>query len=292
MAPHAPFAERRWTSRDGLSLYARDYAGAAGEARLPVLCLHGLTRNSKDFEDVAPAIAASGRRVVVPDIRGRGQSDRDPDPSNYTPNIYARDILNLLDRLGIARAIFVGTSMGGIITMAIAGMRLRAIAGCVLNDVGPEIAPAGIERIKGYVGKPVDIASWDEAAAYMREINGVAFPDYEKDDWDRFGRRTFREVDGRPALDYDPAIMQPLAEGRYKAISFVAWLLFRRLARSRPVLLVRGEHSDLLSLDTARRMQRKAPSLQRVEVPGIGHAPMLTEPAAFDALDRFLQTLP
>ena len=286
------FVERRWTSADGLSLYTRDYAGAEGPVRLPVICLHGLTRNSKDFEHFAPAVALTGRRVIVPDVRGRGQSDRDPNPANYVPNTYARDVLELLDRLGIGRAIFVGTSMGGIITLAISGMRRRVVAGAVLNDVGPEVSEVGIERIKSYVGKSLEIGSWDEAAAYVRSINGVAFPGYEDEDWMKFARRTFRDGDGGPTLDYDPAIMQPLGQGRYKAMSFIAWHLFKRLARSRPTLLVRGELSDLLSRDIADKMQRRAPALERVDVPRVGHAPMLTEPAAFDAIARFLQTAP
>ncbi|HET7708238.1 MAG TPA: alpha/beta hydrolase [Sphingomicrobium sp.] len=288
----ADYVERRWTSRDGLSLYARDYAGAAGAARLPVICLHGLTRNSKDFEALAPLIAAAGRRVIVPDVRGRGLSDRDPDPANYVPNTYARDIIRLLDLLGMSRALFVGTSMGGIISLAISGMRRRMVAGLVLNDVGPEVCNVGIDRIKSYVGKKVDIGSWDDAAAYLRRINGVAFPDYTDRDWADFARRTFAETNGAPHLDYDPAIMQPLSENRYKAMTFVAWYLFRRLARSAPVLLVRGELSDLLSKDIADKMQRRAPAMRRVEIPRVGHAPMLTEPQAVDAITAFLQTAP
>ena len=288
----ADFVERRWTSRDGLSLYARDYAGAAGVARLPVICLHGLTRNSKDFGALAPLIAATGRRVIVPDVRGRGLSDRDPVVSNYVPNTYAGDVLELMDKLGIARAIFVGTSMGVIMSLAIFGMRRRAVAGLVLNDVGPEVSPVGIERIKSYVGKKVDIGSWDEAAAYLERINGRAFPDYVAEDWAAFARRTFAEGDGAPVLDYDAAIMQPLSQNRYKAMTFVAWHLFKRLARSAPLLLIRGELSDLLSSEIADKMQRRAPTIRRVEVPRVGHAPMLDEAPAVDAINAFMRTAP
>lgn len=288
----ANYEERRWTSKDGLSLFARDYAGSAGPARLPVICLHGLTRNSKDFAALAPVIAATGRRVIVPDVRGRGLSDRDPNGANYVPNTYAKDIILLLDALGISRALFVGTSMGGIVTLAISGMRRRAVAGLVLNDVGPEVCNVGIERIKSYVGKKVDIGTWDDAAKYLRSINGLAFPDYGDDDWMAFARRTFAESDGAPYLDYDPAIMQPLSENRYKAMTFVAWYLFKRLARSAPVLLVRGELSDLLSKEIADKMQRRAPSMSRVEIPRVGHAPMLDEPLAVEAISAFLRSAP
>ena len=288
----AEFVERRWTSRDGLSLYARDYAGAAGDARLPVVCLHGLTRNSKDFEELAPLIAAAGRRVIVPDVRGRGQSDRDPNPTNYVPNTYARDVIRLLDKLGIARAVFIGTSMGGIMTLAISGMRRRLVSAAVLNDVGPEVSTVGIERIKSYVGKKVDIGSWDEAASYLKSINGVAFPDNRDSDWATFARRTFAEREGGPVLDYDPAIMQPLSQNRYKAMTVIAWFLFKRLARTVSFLLIRGELSDLLSKEIADKMRLRAPAMAYAEVPRVGHAPTLSEPAAAKAIAKFLSEAP
>lgn len=286
------FAEREWSSRDGLKLYARDYPGASGGCRLPVICLHGLTRNSKDFEEAAPRIASSGRRVLVPDVRGRGRSDSDPNPQNYRPRVYARDILDLMDRLGIARAVFVGTSMGGLITMAVAAMRSRAVAAAVLNDVGPEIGRAGIERILSYAGQPVTIENWKDAADYVRRTNGSAFPGYSDSDWAAFAGRTFREENGRPVLDYDPDIAVPHANKPVKTRSLFATLLFRRLARRRPTLLVRGEFSDLTTAEIASRMKRSAPSLQVAVVPGVGHAPALTEPEAVAAIDEFLLAVP
>lgn len=286
------FVERRWRAGDGLSLFARDYGGGPGEARLPVVCLHGLTRNSKDFEDVAPLIAGKGRRVLVPDVRGRGQSDRDPRPLNYQPKTYARDLLALMDGLGIARAVFVGTSMGGIIAMTISALRRKAVAATIFNDVGPTIAPEGVARILSYVGRPVDIRTWDDAASYVAEINGIAFPNHGDDDWRRFAARTFVDRDGTPQLDYDPRILEPMLQGRYKASPLIAWLLFRRLARSSPALLVRGKLSDLVTDEIADQMQARAPSLRRADVPNVGHAPMLTEPAAWTAIDKFLDEVP
>ena len=236
-------------------------------------------------------LAKLGRRVIVPDTRGRGQSDRDPNPANYVPRTYVGDLLGMLDCLGIARAVFVGTSMGGIVTMMLAGKRSRAVAAAVLNDVGPEIAPEGIARIKGYVGGQTSIGSWDEAAAYVASINRAAFPHAGDEDWRRFARRTFREGAYGPELDYDAAISKALTQGRYKAPDFLAWNLFRRLARRRPTLVVRGELSDLLSPAIAARMQREAPALRLVEVPAVGHAPMLVEPAASEALRAFLESV-
>lgn len=286
------YAERRWTSQDGLSLYARDYPAAGVEAWLPVICLHGLTRNSKDFEDIAPIIAGWGRRVIVPDVRGRGQSDRDPNPKNYQPKIYARDMTEMMAALDVPRAVFLGTSMGGIITMTMMAVRPKAVAAAILNDVGPAIAPEGLARILSYVGKGSEVRDWNDAAQYVRRTNAIAFPNYSDEEWHRFAQRTFRQGSEGPVLDHDPAITVPLAKPPGRAAGWVAGLLFWRLARKRPTLLVRGGTSDIVSPDIADRMQRIAPKLRRVDVPGVGHAPMLTEPAAVDAIDQFLRTVP
>jgi pimeloyl-ACP methyl ester carboxylesterase len=286
------FVERTYRGAGGLALYARDYAGAGGEPRCPVLCIHGLTRNSGDFEDVAPWIAAKGRRVLVVDVRGRGKSDRDPDPARYHPAVYAGDMLKLLDDAGIARAVFIGTSMGGIITMAVAAKRLRAIAAAVLNDVGPMISMVGLERIRGYVGKSRPVESWDDAAAYIKSINEPAFPHNSMDEWHRWARRTFREVNGKLELNYDPRIAASVQSARVRPTSLMARLLYRRLARNRPTLLIRGAASDLVGLKEARYMREAAPALRYAEVPGVGHAPMLTEPEARTALAAFLDEVP
>lgn len=287
------FAERYWRSRDGLDLCALDYAGRSGAARLPVICLHGLTRNARDFVDVAPWIAESGRRVLVPDVRGRGRSDRDPDPMNYHVRTYARDVLGMMDALGLRRAVFVGTSMGGLITMTLAMLRRSAIAAAVLNDVGPEISPVGLQRIAGYVGTAVEPNSWDDAVDRVKQTMGTAFPDYQDEDWKAFAKRSFREgPDGKPRFDYDLNIAKPITASRIKSSSWIAWLLFRRLARRQPTLLIRGALSDLITAEIAGRMQRAAPRLEVVEVPRVGHAPMLVEPAAREALSRFLEKAP
>ena len=287
------FVEMTWRGEGGLALYARDYAPSGGPARCPVICIHGLTRNSADFEDVAPWIAAQGRRVIAVDVRGRGRSERDPDPKRYNPVVYTSDVLKLLDDAGIARAVFVGTSMGGIITMAIAGKRLRAIAAAVLNDVGPVISMAGLTRIGSYVGQGKPVESWDDAAAYMKSINGVAFPANTDADWHVWARRTFRaDSAGRISLDYDPQIAAAFRGAKLKSTSLVAKLLYRRLARNRPTLLIRGGNSDIVGPDEASYMRQAAPGLQYAEVPGIGHAPMLTEPEARTALQAFLATVP
>jgi pimeloyl-ACP methyl ester carboxylesterase len=308
------FISISYTSTDGLTLYARDYpaGGAAMQAaaslsasppaaglpahlpaRLPVICIHGLTRNSADFDEFAPAIAALGRRVLALDVRGRGHSERDPDPSNYTPRVYAGDVAKLMVDLGIARAVFVGTSMGGLITMALAAGRIDLIAAAVLNDVGPVLSARGLARIAGYTGKPVAPASWNDAACWVRNINACAFPDNPEQEWDKWARRAFeQDASGRLAPRYDPRIAVALQGGQLKTTSLASRMAFRRLARERPVLLVRGALSDLLEARQADWMRRAAPSMQYVEVANVGHAPMLTEPPALEAITRFLASLP
>ena len=283
------FAQRRWTSADGLNLFARDHAPADGPARLPVIAIHGLTRNSADFGIIAPLIAQSGRRVLSVDVRGRGRSDRAPDPMTYQPDTYARDVQALLDQLGIARAVFLGTSMGGLITMTLAAQRPKAVAAAILNDIGPAVSPEGLARIAAYSGQPVEIASWADATTYARRINAIAFPHYTDADWDAFARRVFREdADGSIALDYDPDISVPIRAAGAKALVPNLWPMFRRLARKRPTLLIRGETSDLLGPDIAARMRKVAPEMAYAEIPGIGHAPMLDEPEARSAIFEFL----
>jgi pimeloyl-ACP methyl ester carboxylesterase len=286
------FAERRWTSSDGLSLYARDYAAASGPAKLPVIAIHGLTRNSADFEVIAPLIAQSGRRVLALDIRGRGQSDRAPDPMTYQPQVYAQDVLALMRDLGLERAVFLGTSMGGLITMALAAVKSKVIAAAIINDVGPEVSPVGLTRIAAYAGQPVEINNWADAAAYVRKTNEIALPHYTDADWDAFARRTFRMgTEGTPVPDYDPDIMVPLRAAGARALVPNLWPMFSRLAKARPVLLVRGETSDLLSPEIVAKMQKRAPKMDFVEVPGVGHAPMLDEPEAKAAIFPFLSEL-
>ena len=286
---HARHTARRWHA-DGLVLQARDYPPCSAAERTPVVCLHGLTRNAADFEQLAQRLAARGHRVIVPDIRGRGRSARDPQPMRYLPATYAADVAGLLDALGIVRAVFIGTSMGGIVTLELMMHRPALIAAAVLNDVGPEVSPVGLARIAAYAGQPAVIDSWADACDYVRRINQAAFPQFGEAQWEAFARRTFREdASGKPQLDYDPAIAEPIKAGLLKADPERAWRLFGRLCRERPVLLLRGTLSDIVSADIAARMQAYAPTLRRAEIPHVGHAPLLDEPAACVAIDDYLE---
>ena len=280
----AEWTARTWTSRDGLELYFRDYRGS--DDRPPLLCLHGLTRNSRDFEAFAERYA--GRfRVIAVDFRGRGMSQRDPQPARYLPTTYAADILHLLDELAINRAVFVGTSLGGLVTMLVAGTQPQRIAGVILNDIGPDLDQRGLDRIRGYVGKAVRFRDWDEAAEYIAGINLGLPASNGHDEWLRAARRVCREDDGAVVFDYDMAIAEPFNQRNDGAVTFDMWPLYRRLGQV-PLLIVHGEHSDLLSAETAQAMLDAAPGAKLVTVPGVGHAPELTEPAAVAAIDDFL----
>jgi len=285
-------AEHRWLSRDGLSLSARDYAGRSD--RLPVVCIPGLTRNARDFEDLAPRIVdVSGRRVVALDLRGRGASDHDPNPKNYKPATYANDVLALMASLKLKRAIFIGTSLGGFVTMTLAAKRLSVIGAAVLNDIGPRVETVGLDRIASYAGKTPSISDWADAAAYAKHTNGLAFPDFQDEDWDRFAHRIFNQrADGGPTPSYDPNVFQPVSKLAALLAVPLVWGAFRRLARHRPVLVIRGELSDILSETTVQKMRRGAKAFSYAEVPKVGHAPTLSEAAAQDAIHEFLAAAP
>lgn len=280
----AGFAEKHYTSHDGLSLYYRDYDGA-GDARLPIVCLPGLTRNSADFEGLAFHLAGLGRRVISPDFRGRGKSAYDPQFMNYIPPTYAGDTMALLAGLGIGRAIFVGTSLGGIVTQIVALTQPALVAGAVLNDIGPELDPAGLARIASYAGKQSDPLTWDEAVTQLRTFNLSQFPDLDDAAWARFARAVFTEKpEGGLRPDYDPKIGDAMRAG---GPPVDMWPIFAGLAAI-PTLVLRGALSDLLAAATVQRMHAAKPDLLAVEVPARGHAPLLDEPVSLAAIEALI----
>ena len=277
-------------SGDGLSLFVRDYAPEGRVRAMPVICLHGLTRNSADFEAVAPRIAALGRRVIVPDMRGRGRSDWDPQPERYRPDVYAQDVNGILEAVQAPQAIFVGTSLGGIVTMIMAAVARARIHAAVLNDVGPVLDPKGIARIAGSVGKTMQFDSWDGIVAAIKASLAAAFPDADEAFWRTFAHRVARELpDGRIAFAYDPAIANAFAQPPPNPPPSMV-PMFEALAAA-PVLSIHGELSDLLSPDGVAAMRAVKPDLKCVDVPRTGHAPTLEEPAVWHALVDFLNSL-
>ncbi len=276
---------RHYESADGLSLYYRDFG--ADSPGTPVLCLPGLTRNSRDFEDFAKRIEHR-RRVLTPDLRGRGYSDYDPNWSNYHPGTYVADAWRLLDTLGIDEVIVMGTSLGGLCAMAMSMQQPGRIAGVIMNDIGPEIAAAGLERVQGYTGRLPPVSSWDEAVAQTREIYGLWLPGLTDDDWQKMAWRAYRDHDGVPRLDFDPNVGRAVREvGAQKGDP---WALFASLA-SIPVTLLWGVDSDILTRDIWERMQALKPDLEVVAVANRGHVPLLDEPECIAAIDAMLDAV-
>jgi pimeloyl-ACP methyl ester carboxylesterase len=276
------FEDRYFIVRDGLRLHYRDYPGSPDLA--PILCLPGLTRNSRDFAKLAKRYSPRFR-VLALEFRGRADSQYDPQPMRYNPLTYAADVIELLDQLGIPQAVFVGTSLGGLVTMTVAALAPQRIAATILNDIGPELSTAGLDRIRSYVGKDVRFQSWDDAAeAIANNVGGVP-ASYTHDDWVRMAHRVCREENGEIRFDYDMAIVVPFEAAPAPTIDM--WPLFAALAQ-KPLLVVRGERSDLLSAEAAAKMRAAAPNARFAVVPGVGHTPELDEPEALAAIDAFL----
>lgn len=276
-----------WRSADGLRLHARDYAGAPGGA-LPVICIPGLTRNSSDFDDLAQWISAAGRRVLALDLRGRAGSEYG-ERSRYRPPVYADDVLALMCEQSIPRAVFIGTSLGVLVTITVASKRRDAVAAAVLNDAGPEISDEALRRIAAYAGKPLSPMGRADAAAYVQRIAQSVYPRYGQAEWEAMVERTFRMLpDGRWVLDYDPAIVRTINPWMLRLLRPLIWRAYRKLARACQTLLVRGETSDILGRDLAMRMVAAAPGTLLAEVPEVGHAPSLSEPEARAAIADFL----
>ena len=272
-----------YESGEGLRLYARDYPGPEASTAPVLLCLPGLTRNSKDFAGIAAELCKT-HRVICPDQRGRGRSARDPNASRYQPDQYVLDMETLLNLLAIDKVVVIGTSLGGLMAMMMMARDPARIAAAVLNDIGPELDPAGIARIAGYVGKSAAIASWRDAAEQTARINGAAFADYRHDDWLAMARDLYIQEGRVPVLDYDAAIAQGFANG---SAAPLLWPVFESLV-GKPMLVLRGERSDILSAQTVDEMRRRMPSLRALTVADRGHAPTLNEPAARAAITDFL----
>jgi len=287
-ATNRGYEEKWFATKDGLRLEYRDYEANAPSQITPIICLHGLTRNLRDFEDVSPRMAALGFRVLVPSQRGRGASAYDPDTKNYDPEQYAVDMIGLLKDLNIESAIFVGSSMGGIMTMIISQSHPDLVAGAILNDIGIELDPVGIQRIMGYVGKPALFASWEEAAKSCREGNGHAFPLETSDEfWHRFARRVcHRLASGEISYAYDIGIAAPTQNAHSGVPNYANE--FETLT-DKPVLLMRGQTSDLLSRETVQKMKYIHPDLSVFEVPNIGHVPFLSEVEAWQRVSEYLE---
>lgn len=281
------FKDRFWTSPDGLKLHFRDYPGGQrAQARPPIICLPGLTRNARDFHELATHLLPDWRVISI-NNRGRGDSEYAPNPMSYNPATYVTDLHALLEQEQIAKFIAIGTSLGGLMTMIVAAASPERLAGAVINDIGPVIDLSGIERIRDYVGQAKNYPSWMHAARALSESGGATFPNYTIEDWLVMAKRSMAlGSNGRISFDYDMKIAESFASADH-AVPPDLWPAYAALSAC-PLLVLRGELSDLLSADTVAEMQQRTPDAQFVTVPSVGHAPMLDEPEALAAIDRFL----
>jgi pimeloyl-ACP methyl ester carboxylesterase len=276
------------TAPDGLRLHVRDY-GDRRSRRLPIVCLPGLSRTAEDFDILATAIAAKAaepRRVLALDYRGRGLSDYDRNPRHYAIHVELADTIAVLVACGAAPAIIVGTSRGGLLAMVLATKQPGAVAGAVLNDIGPVIEARGLTRIKGYVGKLPEPRNFEEGADILRGISGSQFPNLGAADWLAAAKRAWREQNGRLITTYDPALARNLAAMYPDRPLPAMWPQFEALTRA-PVMVIRGAHSDILSSETVAAMKTRHPALDVLVIPDQGHAPLLAEPDTIARIAQF-----
>jgi pimeloyl-ACP methyl ester carboxylesterase len=276
------------TAQDGLRLHVREHGLRTGPM-LPVVCLPGLARTVGDFDALAPALAngRQGRRVIAIDSRGRGQSDYDRNPENYNVATELGDVVTILAALGIAQAVFVGSSRGGLLTMLLAVAHPTAVAGAVLHDIGPVIEPKGLARIKSYVGKLPQPKSFAEGSEILRRLFSTQFPKLTAEDWLAAAKRTWKTQDGALMPTYDVRLAQTLTEIDIERPLPPMWAEFGALARV-PVLVIRGGNSDILSAETVTSMKERHPAMDIIEVPDQGHVPLLSGADLLNSIAAFV----
>lgn len=280
----AGFESRFVAASDGLKLHVRVY-GQPQAGRLPLVCLAGLSRNAADFDVLAREVCRT-RQVIAPDYRGRGLSGWDADWQRYALPVELEDVLTVTAALGIDRAVFLGTSRGGLLTMAMAAVRPAMLAGAILNDIGPVIEAAGLARIKGYLGKLPEPETMEAAVALLKSIGAAKFPGLSETDWRRQAEGMWTMRDGRLAAAFDPALAKTLEQVDFDAPLPTLWPQFEALGAV-PAMVIRGEHSDILSAETVAAMAARHAALEVLEVPGQGHAPLLADAVSIGRVAAF-----
>lgn len=279
------YRDRYLLSTDGQRLHYRDYEGGSHE-QPPIICLPGLTRNARDFEPLADRFAGDWR-IIALDFRGRGLSEGDDQAMRYVPPTYAADVVKMLDEFGIAEAVFIGTSLGGLVTMLMAPDDNERMAGVLLNDIGPVFDPAGIKHISETVGTRLGEPDWEAARNRIMKERAHLYPDWGPEEWMRFTRRIALEQNGTIEYDYDPKLADVFKAGN-TGEDATAWPYYEALA-GRPVTILRGETSDLLSVETAAEMEKRLDDVELVTVPRVGHTPSFDEPESIAAVERLLE---
>jgi len=286
MAGEGAYESHFVTAKDGLRLHARVY-GSPVAGRLPLLCLPGLSRNAGDFDVLARALA-SERQVIALDYRGRGLSGWDANWQNYALPVELEDVLAVAADLGIARAVFLGTSRGGLLTMLTGLVRPDLLAGAILNDIGPVIEGAGLARIRAYLGRLREPATMDEAVELLRASGADRFPALTDADWRGQAASIWTDRDGVFAPAFDPALAKTLESADFDAPLPTLWPQFDGLAGV-PLMVVRGDRSDILTAETVAAMAERRADMGIVTVAGQGHAPLLTDPGSIGRIGDFLR---
>ena len=276
------------SAQDGLKLHVQDY-GAANDA-MPVVCLPGLSRPADDFDRLARSLsfnAAKPRRVVAIDYRGRAGSEYDKKWENYSLAVENDDILTVLAALGIARAIFVGTSRGGLHSMVLSATRPTVLHAVVLNDIGPIVEPLGLVRIKTALGTLPPPPTIAQGADMLKRVMGERFPALSEQNWLDYAALTFATENGKLARRCDPNLVRTLEGITSDMQPIDVWPQFLGLADI-PVLVLRGEHSDILSEQTYAAMQSRHPACTGHIVQGQGHAPLILDQPTIDVVQDFV----
>ncbi|MUO81103.1 alpha/beta fold hydrolase [Agrobacterium vitis] len=284
------FQDRTVIAADGMQLFARDYQASDDTqlaAQPPVVCLPGLTRNHRDFTQLARRLSAGGRRVICIDSRGRGGSGRDPDPKNYNLLTEMADVVAVLDELAVAQADFIGTSRGGLLLHFLAVMHSSRIRRVILNDVGPVLEKEGLIAIRDYLSGSGGPKTWADCPDYLKSVHGATFPVLEQQDWEDMAQALYRDENSIPVADYDPAIAAQISSIDFSKPIPDLWAQYEALAPF-PLLIIRGEHSQLLSKQASESMIARHPSASLVIADGQGHAPLLHLMPLADDIERFL----
>ncbi|MDQ0319661.1 pimeloyl-ACP methyl ester carboxylesterase [Pararhizobium capsulatum DSM 1112] len=288
------FVEHFVGATDGISIYVREYgSNLRGQTRLPIVCLAGLSRNSRDFHELAVHLSMrkfQPRQVIALDYRGRGKSDWDPDSSHYQLPIEAQDVVKVCEALGIAKANFIGTSRGGLILHLLAATNPALLNSVILNDIGPVIEHAGLLHIRDYLSSPTRFLEWKDAVQNLKHLHGDAFPVLSEENWEAMAYAIYRH-DGREIIaDYDPALADALKNLNAETSLPDMWPLFEKLTAV-PLLVIRGERSTILSGETLAEMIVRHPNATAVLAKGQGHAPLLHLDEPAQTIERFLDAL-